>query len=74
MRLQITQGFGYETLGMDSRGVPLSSWLKGWDTVFAEAERHGLGIIVVFTLWGDWNDGTPAMGWSHFEANPLGPR
>lgn len=71
VRLQLTQGFGYETLGMNARGGVLASWARSWDAVFDEAERHGLGIIVVFTLWGDWNDGTPALGWSHFDANPL---
>ncbi len=72
IRLQITQGFGYQTLGMDSRGAVLSSWAASWDAVLDEAARQGLSIIVVFTLWGDWNDGTPALGWSHFDANPLG--
>lgn len=71
VRLQLTQGFGYETLGMSSSGGVLSSWASSWDAVFDEAERQGLGVVVVFTLWGDWNDGTPALGWSHFDANPL---
>jgi hypothetical protein len=71
VRLQLTQGFGYETLGMSSGGAVLSSWATSWDAVFDEAERRRLGVVVVFTLWGDWNDGTPALGWSHFDANPL---
>jgi hypothetical protein len=71
VRLQLTQGFGYETLGMASDGAVLSGWAASWDAVFDEAERQGLGIIPVFTLWGDWNDGTPALGWSHYGANPL---
>jgi hypothetical protein len=71
VRLQLTQGFGYETLGMTSDAAVLSSWATSWDAVFDEAERQGLGIVVVFTLWGDWNDGTPALGWSHYDANPL---
>lgn len=71
VRLQITQGFGYQTLGMSNDGGVLSSWATSWDAVIDEAERAGLGVIVVFTLWGDWNDGTPALGWSHYDANPL---
>jgi hypothetical protein len=71
VRLQLSQGFGYQTLGMASDGAVLSSWATSWDAVFDEAERQGLGIIPVFTLWGDWNDGTPALGWSHYDANPL---
>jgi hypothetical protein len=71
VRLQLSQGFGYQTLGMASDGAVLSTWATSWDAVFDEAERQGLGIIPVFTLWGDWNDGTPALGWSHYDANPL---
>ena len=70
-RVQISQGFGYDSLGMDNDGGVLSSWASSWDTVFEAAETEGLAVIVVFTLWGDWNDGDPALGWSHFDANPL---
>lgn len=72
VRLQLTQGFGYDTLGIDSSGHVLEGWATAWEAVFDEAERQGLGVIPVFAIWGDWNDGTPPMGWSHFAANPLG--
>ncbi len=71
VRVQITQGFGYQTLGMLRGGGVQPGWASEWDAVFDEAARQGLGVIVVFSLWGDWNDGTPALGWSHFDANPL---
>lgn len=71
VRLQLTQGFGYDTLGITRDGSVLASWAASWDAVLTDAEAQGLGVIVVFTLWGDWNDGTPALGWSHFDANPL---
>jgi hypothetical protein len=71
VRLQLTQGFGYDTLGITRDGALLPSWAASWDAVLDDAERRGLGVIVVFTLWGDWNDGTPALGWSHYGANPL---
>ena len=74
VRVQLTQGFGYQTLGMDRGGGVQQSWAREWDTVFDEAARQGLGVIVVFSLWGDWNDGTPALGWSHFDANALSRR
>jgi len=74
VRLQLSQGFGYQTLGMTNEGAVLSAWAVSWEAVFDEAERQGLSIIPVFTLWGDWNDGTPALGWSHYEANPLSAR
>ncbi|HKO92718.1 MAG TPA: hypothetical protein VJU61_16300 [Polyangiaceae bacterium] len=71
VRLQLSQGFGYQTLGMTNQGGVLSSWAAAWDSVFDEAERQGLAVIPVFTLWGDWNDGTPPLGWTHYDANPL---
>lgn len=71
VRLQLTQGFGYDTLGITKDGAVLPAWASSWDAVLAEADQDGLGVIVVFTLWGDWNDGTPALGWTHFAANPL---
>lgn len=72
VRLQLTQGFGYDTLGIDSSGAALPGWLTAWGSVFDEAERQGLAIIPVFAIWGDWNSGEPALGWTHFDANPLG--
>jgi hypothetical protein len=72
VRLQLTQGFGYDTLGIDATGAPLPGWLTAWGTVFDEAERQGLALIPVFAIWGDWNSGEPALGWTHFDANPLG--
>ncbi|MET0412271.1 MAG: cellulase family glycosylhydrolase [Polyangiaceae bacterium] len=71
VRLQLTQGFGYDTLGITREGSVLASWAASWDAVLTDAEQQGLAVIVVFTLWGDWNDGTPALGWSHYDANPL---
>jgi hypothetical protein len=70
VRLQLTQGFAYDTLAITSDGHP-NGVVASWDAVLTEAERQGLGVIPVFAIWGDWNDGTPALGWSHFDANPL---
>jgi hypothetical protein len=72
VRLQLTQGFGYDTLGIESSGAVLSTWASAWEAVLDEAARQGLSVIPVFAIWGDWNDGSPALGWSHFDANPLG--
>jgi hypothetical protein len=72
VRLQLTQGFGYDTLGIDRTGAVLASWAASWDAVLDEAQRQGLNVIPVFAIWGDWNDGTPPLGWVHFNANPLG--
>jgi len=71
IRIQLTQGFGYDTLGIDSQGNVLSAWAAEWDRVLDQAAAQGLSVIPVFAIWGDWNDGTPAAGWIHFDANPL---
>src|SRR6478736_2099430 len=71
IRIQLTQGFGYNTLGIDSQGNVLSAWAAEWDRVLDQAAAQGLSVIPVFAIWGDWNDGTPAAGWIHFDVNPL---
>ncbi|MFL5308034.1 MAG: hypothetical protein ACJ8F1_22655 [Polyangia bacterium] len=71
VRLQLTQGFGYETLGITSAGGVLAPFATAWDAVISDAAARGLAVIPVFAIWGDWNDGTPALGWTHFDANPL---
>ncbi|HKO48546.1 MAG TPA: hypothetical protein VJV79_12530 [Polyangiaceae bacterium] len=71
VRVQLTQGFGYDTLGIDSQGAVLSSWAASWDAVFSAAEKEQLAVIPVFGIWGDWNSGVPDHGWTHFAANPL---
>lgn len=72
VRVQLTQGFGYDTLGIDANGAVLPDFASSWDSVLDEAERQELSVVVVFAIWGDWNDGTPDLGWTHFSANPLG--
>lgn len=71
VRLQLTQGFGYDTLGIDAQGTVLPSWASAWDEVFSAAQQEQLAVIPVFGLWGDWNSGVPDHGWTHFSANPL---
>ncbi|MES1164707.1 MAG: hypothetical protein ABUR63_03030, partial [Verrucomicrobiota bacterium] len=72
VRLQLTQGLGYDTLGITSAGDALPAFAAAWDAVISDAAEQGLAVIPVFAIWGDWNDGTPALGWTHFDANPLG--
>ena len=71
VRLQLTQGFGYDTLGIDAQGAVLSSWAASWDAVLTAAQQEQLAVIPVFGIWGDWNSGVPEHGWTHFAANPL---
>jgi hypothetical protein len=49
----------------------LPAFAAAWDTVLDEAAQQDLAVVIVFAIWGDWNDGTPAEGWVHFDANPL---
>ncbi len=71
VRLQLTQGLGYDTLGIDHHGEVLPAFASAWDAVIDGAAQRGLDVIIVFAIWGDWNDGTPSLGWTHFGANPL---
>ena len=71
VRVQLTQGFGYDTLGINAQGGVLSNWAASWDAVFSAAQREQLAVIPVFGIWGDWNSGVPDHGWTHFSANPL---
>jgi Cellulase (glycosyl hydrolase family 5) len=71
VRVQLTQGFGYGTLGMDAHGGVLPAFAASWDAVITAAREEQLAVIPVFAIWGDWNSGTPALNWVHFTANPL---
>ncbi|HSS39532.1 MAG TPA: hypothetical protein VLT58_12245, partial [Polyangia bacterium] len=71
VRLQLTQGLGYDTLGIDAQGRVLPDFAAAWDAVIDDAGRQQLAVIPVLAIWGDWNDGTPDYGWTHFSANPL---
>jgi len=71
VRIQLTQGFGYDTLGIDSHGAVLKDWAASWDSVIKAARAQDLAVIPVFGIWGDWNNGDPDQGWVHFNANPL---
>jgi hypothetical protein len=71
VRVQLTQGFGYDTLGIDAHGAVRADWAASWDAVFEAAQEQQLAVIPVFGIWGDWNSGVPEAGWTHFAANPL---
>jgi hypothetical protein len=47
------------------------AWAQKWEQVFDEANADGIYVIVVFSDWADWNDGTPDYGWSSWKGNPL---
>jgi len=45
-------------------------WAARWDRVFDAAERRGIGVIPVFTVWAQWNDGTGGELWHVWHDNP----
>ena len=73
VRIQLTQGIGFNGLGMHSDGSLDEAWAARWDQVFDAAAVHGLAVIPIFAIWGDWNDGTPDLGWVNWTNNPLNP-
>jgi hypothetical protein len=71
VRIHLTQGMG-SSMGIDARGEVDAAWAGSWDRVIDAAAARGISVILVFAIWGDWNDGTPALGWVNWPSNPLG--
>jgi hypothetical protein len=71
VRIHLTQGMG-SRMGIDARGAVDAAWAGDWDRVIDAAAARGISVIPVFAIWGDWNDGTPALGWVNWPSNPLG--
>lgn len=46
------------------------AWAARWDRVFDAAERNGLAVIPVFTIWAQWNDGGGGEEWHVWNDNP----
>jgi hypothetical protein len=70
MRVQLEHGFGDANLITSSGGVD-EAWAQKWEQVFDEANAKGIYVVVVFSVWVNWNDGTPNYGWSTWAGNPL---
>jgi len=45
------------------------AWVKRWEQVFDLAAKSGLGVIPVFGVWADWNDGSNNEAWHAWERN-----
>jgi hypothetical protein len=45
--------------------------LKGQDEVLDAAEQHGLAVLPVLGVWGDWNDGSRHETWHFWDKNPF---
>ncbi len=71
MRVQLELGFGNANV-ITPTGAVDETWAQKWEQVFDEANADGIYVIVVFSDWADWNDGTPDYGWSgEWKGNPL---
>jgi hypothetical protein len=53
-----------------SAGKGDETWAAKWDRVFDLAERHGIAVIPVFTIWAQWNDGSQGEFWHVWGDNP----
>ena len=67
------------TYGQKSKpGEVDEAWSKRWEQVFDMAAKNGLGVIPVFGVWAEWNDGSKNETWhtwdkSIFNAKNGGP-
>jgi hypothetical protein len=66
VRIHFTYSPPQEKAGAVDPGV-----LRGWDAVLDAAEAHGLGVLPVFGVWADWNDGSRGETWHAWSKNPF---
>jgi hypothetical protein len=66
VRLHFTYASPREQPGQVDPGV-----LQGWDAVLDAAEARGLGVLPVFGVWADWNDGSHGEPWHAWDKNPF---
>ena len=67
VRIQVDSlGMGYtSTGGMDE------AWAQKWEQVFDKANADGIAMLLVFSGWFDWNNGSPNYGYSTWGSNPM---
>jgi hypothetical protein len=70
MRVQLELGFGDSNV-ITPGGAVDETWAQKWEQIFDEAAADGIYVIVVFSWWGCWNDGTPDLDYSRWKDNPL---
>lgn len=44
--------------------------LTVWDSILDSAEKHQLGVLPVFGVWAEWNDGSRKETWHNWDKNP----
>ncbi len=45
------------------------AWAKRWEQIFDMAAKNGMGVIPVFGVWADWNDGSKNETWHSWNKN-----
>jgi hypothetical protein len=45
------------------------AWTKRWEQIFDMAAKNGMGVIPVFGVWADWNDGSKNETWHSWHKN-----
>jgi len=55
--------------GITKSGDIDETWAKNWEAVFDDAAARGINVIPVFSVWADWNNGSPDYGFSAWESN-----
>jgi hypothetical protein len=58
-------------MGYTSTGEVDEGWAKNWEQVFDKANADGIYVLLVFSGWFDWNNGSPDYGYSTWGKNPL---
>ncbi len=55
--------------GITPNGDVDGVWVQKWEQVLDKAAADGIYVILTFTAWYDWNNGTPDFGYSNWKAN-----
>jgi hypothetical protein len=55
--------------GITPKGEVDGVWAQKWERVLDKAAADSLYVILTFTAWYDWNNGTPDFGYSNWKAN-----
>ena len=46
-----------------------AAWAARWDQVLDLAAQHGVYVVPVFGVWGQWNDGSQGEAWHFWDQN-----
>jgi hypothetical protein len=58
-------------MGYTSSGEVDEAWAQKWEQVFDKANANGIYVLLVFSGWFDWNNGSPNYNYSAWGSNPM---